>query len=202
MKELEKIKRLSIASTLFILIILIGLLTYKRPKNTYAHNTKNTLEELSNYNYFGNLNDINNQNLVLVDIRSAYEYEKGHLKNAINIHTPDLLNEENLNIFKELKSTNKTAILYGNSPQEVNMPFLLLYQLGYDNIKILPAKNSYIQNKLITKHCDVETSKADITAFIKASQKNGNAPAVMQNLTPKRTITVRKKKKRTAEGGC
>lgn len=202
MKELEKIKRISIASTLFILAILIGLLTYKRPKNTYKYNSKSTLEKLSSQNYFVNLNDINNQNHVLVDIRSAYEFDKGHLTNAVNIHTPDLLDEKNLNIFKELKNTNKTAILYGNNPHEVNMPFLLLYQLGYDNIKLLTTENSYVQNKLITKNSDIEKSKADVTAFINASKKNGDVNIVIQNHTPKKTITVRKKKKKTTEGGC
>jgi len=45
MKELEKTKRISIAATLFILAVIIGLLTYKRPKNIYAINTKDTLEK-------------------------------------------------------------------------------------------------------------------------------------------------------------
>ncbi len=202
MKELEKIKRLSIASTLFILAILIGLLTYKRPKNTYAFNTKSTLEKLSSHNYFANLNDINNQNYVLVDVRSAYEFDKGHLKNAINIHTPDILNEDHLNIFKELKNTNKTAILYGSNPHDVNMPFLLLYQLGYDNIKLLTTENSYIQNKLITKNFEIEKSKADVSNFINESKKNGKVNTVMPTQTPKKIITVRKKKKKAAEGGC
>ena len=134
MKELEKTKRISIATTLFILAVLIGLLTYKRPKNTYAYNTKSTLENLSNTNYLTDLKDINND--VLIDIRSAFEFEKGHLENAINIHTPDFLNEDNLSIFKELKENNKTAILYGKNPEEVNLPFLLLHQLGYDNMKL------------------------------------------------------------------
>jgi len=42
MKELEKTKRISIASVLFILVVLIGLLTYKRPKHMYAVNSKTT----------------------------------------------------------------------------------------------------------------------------------------------------------------
>ncbi|RKX95874.1 MAG: hypothetical protein DRP84_02775, partial [Spirochaetes bacterium] len=45
----------------------------------------------------------NNPEFVLVDIRNKVEFEKGHLENAINIHTPDLLNETNTKVFKELK---------------------------------------------------------------------------------------------------
>ncbi|KGL62353.1 rhodanese-like domain-containing protein [Polaribacter sp. Hel1_85] len=212
MKELEKTKRISIASTLFILVVLIGLLTYKRPKNTYALNTKSTLENLSNNNYFASLNEVSNKDYVLVDIRSAYEFEKGHLENAINIHTPDFLNEDNLSIFKEIKETNKTVILYGKNPEEVNLPFLLLYQLGYDNMKLLTVKLDYYQNKLITKNCDVEISKADVAAFINESVKKQADAMKKANIkittkpktttTPKKVIPIRKKKKMPTEGGC
>ena len=202
MKELEKTKRISIATTLFILAVLIGLLTYKRPINTYAFNTKSTLKNLSNTNYLTDLKDINNDD-VLIDIRSAFEFEKGHLENAINIHTPDFLNEDNLSIFKELKEGNKTAILYGKNPEEVNLPFLLLHQLGYDNMKLLTVELDYYQNKLITKNCDVETYKADVAAFISESRKNaGNTTIIEQRIPSKKKIIVRQKKKKTAEGGC
>lgn len=201
MKELEKTKRISIATTLFILAVLIGLLTYKRPINTYAFNTKSTLENLSNTNYLTDLKDINND--VLIDIRSAFEFEKGHLENAINIHTPDFLNEDNISIFKELKEGNKTAILYSKNPEEVNLPFLLLHQLGYDNIKLLTVELDYYQNKLITKNCDIETYKADVAAFISESRKNaGNTTIIEQRIPSKKKIIVRQKKKKTAEGGC
>lgn len=203
MKELEKIKRISIASTLFILIVIIGLLTYERPKNIYAINTKNTLEKLTTSNYFVTTNDINNPNYVLIDVRSQYEFDKGHLENAINIYTPEILSDDNPSIFKELNETNKTAVLYGNNPQEANAPFLLLYQLGYNNIKILKTDINYSQNKLITKNCNIEQSEADVSAFINASKKNADANDVIKTVEPaKKVITVKKKKKKVAEGGC
>lgn len=203
MKELEKTKQISIVSTLFILAVLIGLFTYKRPKNTYAFTTKTTLEKLSNDNYFISLNDTNTQNNVLIDVRNAYEFEKGHLNNAININTPDLLNDENLELLKEYKNTNKTVVLYGNNPQEINLPFLLLYQLGYENIKILPIEVCYYQNKLITKNYDIETSKNNSKDFINQSIKNADSNAIIPNANPvKKTIVVTQKKKKKAEGGC
>ncbi|ARV15694.1 rhodanese-like domain-containing protein [Polaribacter sp. SA4-12] len=211
MKELEKTKRISIATTLFILAVLIGLLTYKRPINTYAFNTKSTLENLSNTNYLTDLQGINNTD-VLIDIRSAFEFEKGHLENAINIHTPDFLNEDNISIFKELKENNKTAILYGKNPEEVNLPFLLLHQLGYDNMKLLTVELDYYQNKLITKNCSVETSKADVASFIQESVKKQADAMKKANIkitakpkvvtAPKKVITIKKKKKMPTEGGC
>lgn len=203
MKELEKTKRISIATTLFILAVIIGLFTFKRPKNTYAFNTESTLKNLSSKNYFINLKDINYKNDVLIDIRSTYDFEKGHIENAINIHTPDFLNKDNLNTFKELKESNKTAILYGKNPEEVNLPFSLLHQLGYDNSKLLTVELDYYQNKLIVKKCDIETSIADVTAFINQSIKKVDKNAVIKKVKPpKKKIIVRQKKKKTAEGGC
>lgn len=203
MKELEKVKRISIASTLFILLVLIGLLTYKRPQHIYANNTKNTLEKLTGENYLITLNDLNNPDYVLIDVRNQYEFEKGHLKNAINIYTPDILSEENIDLFEELKETNRTAVLYGKNPQEVNPPFLVLYQLGFDNIKMLAIENSYLQNKLITKNSDIEKYEADISTFINESRENASIEPIDEDIikAPKKIITIKRKKK-APEGGC
>jgi len=203
MKELEKTKDISIAAVLFILVVLIGLLTYERPKHLYAINTKSTLEKLTGDNYLVTLNDINNPDYVLIDVRNQYEFEKGHLENAINIYTPDILSDENSDFFDELKETNKTAVLYGKNPQQVNPPFLVLYQLGFDNIKMLAVENSYFENKLITKNSDIEKSEADITTFINESRENASIEPMDEDIikAPKKIITTKRKKK-APEGGC
>jgi rhodanese-related sulfurtransferase len=204
MKELEKTKRISIAAVIFILAVIIGLLTYKKPKNTYAINTKNTLEKITSENYLVALNELNNPDYVLIDIRNQYDFEKGHIENAINVYAAEILSEDNIKVFEELKATNKTAVLYGNNPQEPNAPFLILYQLGYDNIKLLAIENSYLQNKLITQNSDIEKSEADVSAFINESIKKANTTPVVKVVAapPKKVITIEKKKKAPAEGGC
>jgi len=204
MKELEKTKRISIAAVIFILAVIIGLLTYKKPKNTYAINTKTTLEKITSENYLVALNELNNPDYVLIDIRNQYDFEKGHLENAINVYAAEILSEDNIKVFEELKATNKTAVLYGNNPQEPNAPFLILYQLGYDNIKLLAIENSYLQNKLITQNSDIEKSEADVSAFINESIKKANTTPVVKVVAapPKKVITIEKKKKAPAEGGC
>ena len=60
MKELEKTKRISIAAVLTILVVIIALLSYKRPKHIYAVNTQETLEKITTNNYFVSLNEIDN----------------------------------------------------------------------------------------------------------------------------------------------
>lgn len=205
MKELEKTKRISIAAVLFILAVIISLLFYERPKHLYSINTDSTLDMLIGNDYYITLDEINNPDYVLIDIRNKFEFEKGHLEGAINIYTPELLSESNSDIFKELKENNKTAILYGNNPDEANTPFMLLYQLGYNNIKILNIENSYSQNKLITNSITIEKSVVDINAFIKESQQNASkslkpTPEVIK--PPKKVIPLKKKKKMPVEGGC
>ena len=205
MKELEKTKRISIAATLFILAVIIGLLTYKRPKNIYAINTKDTLEKITGDNYIITLNELNNPDFVLIDIRNQYEFEQGHLENAINIYAAEILSVDHIKVFDELKESNKTAVLYGNNPQEVNAPFLILYQLGFDKIKLLAIENSYLQNKLISKNTVIEKSEADVTAFINESVKKATTAETVKKVViapPKKVITVQKKKKAPAEGGC
>lgn len=204
MKELEKVKQISISSVLFILAVIIGLLIHERPENPYAMNSKKTLENLVNTDYIFSLNQLQNSNVTLVDVRTPHEFEKGHLDNAINIPTPDILKEENLTFFREMKDSSKQTVLYGKDLEEANLPFLMLYQLGYDNLRILSVDNSFMQNNLVTKERDVEKPVADIKAFIEKSVKDAevNVEVKKEVPVPKKIIPVIKKKKRPVEGGC
>lgn len=203
MKELEKTKRISVAATLFILVVLIGVLSFKRPKNLYSFNTVETLEKIAAEDLFISLNDINNTDYLIVDVRKSFDFDRGHLENAVNIASANILDDENIGVFKELKNTNKTAILYGKNPNEANVTFMILYQLGYDNIKILPVENSYDQNKLITKTVEIEKYENDIADFISESVKKASViPKAVPKPQPKKVITIEKKKKAPAEGGC
>lgn len=202
MKELEKTKRISIATTLFILAVLIGLFTFKRPKNTFVYRSQQTLEKLAQHKYLASISEISDTNNVLIDIRNTFEFEKGSLNNAINIQPSEFLSEENLNLFKTFKKENKTVLLFGNNPEEVNLPYLLLSQLGYDNIKLLTLEIKYIQNNFFTKNSPVETYKNDINAFINESLKNSGSKIINKPKPKKKRIVVRQKKKKTAEGGC
>ena len=91
--------------------------------------------------------------------------------------TPEILSDDSQSILKELKEDNKTVVLYGSNPQEANIPFLLLSQLGYDNIKLLNVDISYFQNQLITNQIAIEKPVADIKAFINESIKTSDGQA-------------------------
>jgi len=206
MKELEKVKRISIVSILFILVILVGVLTFERPKNMYAIDTVSTLEKLIDQDYFVSIEEMNNPNMVVIDVRSPFEYNKGYLANAINMRSVEMLTDENQTILNEIKDSNKTALLYGKNPEEANIPFTILYQLGFDNLKILAANITYAENNIVTTPSILEKSQDDIKAYIDESVKKVEAAstnAVKQvKPAPKKVITVQKKKKKPVEGGC
>jgi len=206
MKELEKVKRISIVSILFILVILVGVLTFERPKNMYAIDTVSTLEKLIDQDYFVSIEEMNNPNMVVIDVRSPFEYNKGYLANAINMRSVEMLTDENQTILNEIKDSNKTALLYGKNPEEANIPFTILYQLGFDNLKILAANITYAENNIVTTPSILEKSQDDIKVYIDESVKKVEAAstnAVKQvKPAPKKVITVQKKKKKPVEGGC
>jgi len=206
MKELEKTKRISIATTLFILIVIMALLAYKRPKHIYAVNPTHTLEKLTSNDYFISLKDIENGTYTLIDIRNHFEFDKGHIEGAVNMYTPEILKEQHFSALKELKEQNKMVVLYGTNPNEVNSAFMVLYQLGIDNLKILTIENSYLQNKLVSNSVEIENSKGNIKEFIAESVKKAaiikKKKVVVRKPKPKKVIKVKKKRKAPAEGGC
>lgn len=207
MKELEKTKRISIAAVLTILVVLIGLLSFKRPKNLYKDTVKTSLEYITNNDYFITLDAaLNNNDAVIIDIRGEYAYGLGHIANAINIDARDILNEDNLESLKKYEAENKTIAMYGNTPNEVVPPFMILQQLGFDNLKIITVDNTFQHNKFITQGTTIEKPIADIRSFIDESVKKAAAaaavPVVKKTIQPKKVIPVPKKKKAPVEGGC
>ena len=102
MKELEKTKRISIAAVLTILLVIIALLSYKRPSHLYSESIENSLELVSNSDYIISHQDLEKFELILVDIRSNIEYNKGHLDNAINIYAPEILDPKSSEVLQEL----------------------------------------------------------------------------------------------------
>lgn len=80
----------------------------------------------------------------LIDIRPAELFAQGHPENTINIPVRNLLDEESLELFDRLLDNGQAAVLYGSDELQTTAPWLLLQQLGYQNIKTI--KGRYTQN--------------------------------------------------------
>ena len=207
MKELERTKRISLAAVLSILLIAVGLLNYRRPSYLYSQNTVTTLSKLDTTEYLVSPQGLETGDYVLVDVRIPFEFEKGHLPDAINIYAPELLSSENNTLLKEKTSTGKPILLYGKSPNETLPVFMMLCQLDIGPVKILEGQNFFEKDQLKTVYYEVEKNTPDIRSFIqesvkKASEQKKVQPKKQIAPQPKKVVPAQKKKKKMPEGGC
>ena len=207
MKELERTKRISLAAVLSILLIAVGLLNYRRPSYLYSQNTVTTLSKLDTTEYLVSPQGLETGDYVLVDVRIPFEFEKGHLPDAINIYAPELLSSENNTLLKEKTSTGKPILLYGKSPNETLPVFMMLCQLDIGPVKILEGQNIFEKDQLKTVYYEVEKNTPDIRSFIqesvkKASEQKKVQPKKQIAPQPKKVVPAQKKKKKMPEGGC
>lgn len=203
MKELEKTKRISISTVLFILIIVIGFLTFRKPTNVYGKTQLETLEALKTKDYLASIGEATDKNNVLIDIRSKFDYSKSHMNNAINIPTPEILDDDNIKLFKKYKKSNTAVVIYGADPEEANSAWMLLYELGFDNAKMLNARTSLIDNKLEVRAIELEKPIVNyMEVFKKEAPKKAPIVKKVVKSAPKKVVPKKKKKKKKPEGGC
>lgn len=214
MKELTKTRRLTISIIVFVFILVIGFLTFRSPNLVYELSPELAIEELYNIENEmipDEMMDIlayGDSNSVLIDLRDPYEYGKGYLGEAINIPVSEILEEESLSFLQEMKEDSVTVILYAKDQMDANGPWMLLRQLGFDNIKILLGGYDYMANEDIDYYDMpeiplylVEEPQLNFAEFIEnASQSTGQIDEQIEK--PKQIAPVKRKKKVVAEGGC
>jgi len=208
MKELEKTKRISISAVLFLLVIVIGLLTFKRPKISFKVNVEDTIKAVLDQSYILSLNDFENINTsayTLIDIRNNLDYSKGHVKNAINVPIGQFLDDSFIELIDNTIKEGKTIILYSQYPHEVNSAWLLLYQLGFDNIRILSTETYYTNDKFHLQNVGLDYPEINYAEVMEKAKTNPIKKSKSTYRPPakkKKVITKPKKKKRIPEGGC
>jgi len=136
----------------------------------------------------------------LIDIRPVDLFLQGHAENAINIPIRNLLDEESVILFDELRENGKDAILYGSDQLQATAPWLLLQQLGYQNVKILKGGYSSDQKFKEPALSSTEILQMDTAAIHVKSQ-----PIVVSSVKPenrKSETVIPVRKKATSGGGC
>jgi rhodanese-related sulfurtransferase len=203
MDELKRTQRITIAVLVIIGLLAIGYMVRKVPDMPYKLTADEMLKELITAGQVSpsQARDLMNDSLqtVFIDIRSPYDYEVKHIEGAINIPTAFLLDKENRKYFKNQKSLGKTVILYGQTELEATSPWILLREMGYSNMKLLLG--GYVCVNDTGDSFVAETPKYD---FAKIANGEGDEQTVKNESIPKpkKTIPVRKKVKKEAEGGC
>lgn len=214
MKELSKTNRLTIAVVAIILVFIAGLLTLRKPEIKYMLNPVQCiglLKDSSNYVSPEKALAILAQNdgrTVFIDVRNSIDFGRGHVKDAYNIPVRELFFKYNLTFLKELEKGGQTALLYGETPQQANGPWMMLRQTGLN--KALVLNGAY--NQLNTAVADSLKSKLNLfsekplidTAALKklstATLPAGEKPAA--TATPVKKIAQPVKVEPSKGGGC
>jgi rhodanese-related sulfurtransferase len=212
MAELIRTRRLTIASIFFVLIIIIGFLTFKTPAFNYKLSVQQTVEELlspENIIYPEEAKQIissGNSHYVFVDLRNPYEYSVGHPENALNIPVSDITGGENISFFKDMKERQITVILFGNDLHEANKPWMWLRQIGFDNTKMLYGGYIYLLNSgsvnVVMQSYAVEKQDFDYSIFQKGNSSSSVASPIINKEKKNQLDTVKREKKTATMGGC
>jgi rhodanese-related sulfurtransferase len=207
MKELEKTKRISISAVIFLLVLVIALLTYKKPKHIFLKSSNETLQEMVQKNYLLDQQDLvkDTSKYALIDTRDLYEFNKSHLKNAVNIPLKDVLEDSSIDYLELLNRQGKTPVLYGTYPSEVVSIWMTLYQLGYENTRVLSVTTNNENNNLLAKDYILEHANIDYGKTfdsLRSLKTKLETPKIEKKPIPVKVVTAPKKKKGVPEGGC
>ena len=107
-----------------LLILICMFITGCGSDSKMSNNSINTISVDEVKSLVDSFND--QDNLVIIDVRTNEEYKEGHIKNSINIPVDNI---EKINYRKDTK-----IVLYCRSGNRSNQAALKLKSLGYENI--------------------------------------------------------------------
>ena len=210
----QRTNRLSFAVFFFVIIIVIGFVTLSKPDFEYETTPEETLEYVLSYDDEMSPEDAEDiiwnetAGYQFVDLRNPNEFIQGHVENAINIPGQSVLTDENIAYFDQMSEDSLTVILYAYDQTEANGPWMLLKQLGYNNVKILLGGYGYYSGETFDIFSESEIPQYLIEepkynfAEIMETLSSGAVNMVADDAQPEVVIPTRKKKKSVIEGGC
>lgn len=211
MKELNKTNRLTIVVLAFVLVLIIGLITLRRPDVKYHVSPEETIALLNDSSlkitpaYMAKIVKDSAGKYVFVDVRNSIAFGKNHVKNAVNIPVRELFSSKNNALLKDISKAGQPIILYGETEQEANGVWLMLQQTGYRNVKLYTAgfeglllSDAALLN--MPQHSEeVLVDTAALTA-LKTPAASGKKPGTNDKAPKKKVSTV--KKEASSGGGC
>lgn len=213
MIELTKTRRLTFASAVFIIILVIGFITFRTPEYVYKLTPEETIIEMFNPENEYNPDELmklmaqGDSSNVLIDLRNAYEYNRGTIGNAINIPVSDILDKDVISMFDNLQNDNSSIILFAINEREAYAPWMILRQLGYTNMKVLMGGYSYIAKVAVSYDDTIASSNyiaekpvMNFGEFIENS--SADQPKKIEQIQPAIELPVTPKKRAAAAGGC
>lgn len=149
MEELNKTNRLTISVIIIVLVIITGLISFRRPDVKYTLSPAESLTLLNDpalvitpEQAVALLKDSSGKT-VIIDVRNSIAFERSHVKNAVNIPVRELFSKKSKTTFHDIEKAGQTAVLYGETQQQANGPWLMLRQTGFKNVLLFTG--SYVQ---------------------------------------------------------
>lgn len=198
----------------FILVIVIGLLTLNWPDLEYKRSLEETVEvilqeeDLVYPEDLVMIVDYEEPGYAIIDLRSPYDYIRGHINGAVNMPVNSILDKENLKNFNKYATDSVTVIFYGKDQLEANGPWMILKQMGFDNIKVLMGGYHYFTTGPLDIYdmpeipaYMVEEPAYDFYGVMEemgSADFSGGADETQTEMV----IPTRRKKESAVEGGC
>ena len=147
---------------------------------------------------------------ILIDLRDEEAFNTYSLPNAINIPLEKLLDEDSI---PYLNQNQYNVVLYSNNDLIANQAWIICNRLAYKNLFVLKGGLNNWFNTIINPPVpneSVASTAYELFSFRKAASmyfgvaypEQINIDASSTEITPKKVITVKKKKKKQTEGGC
>lgn len=203
--------RTAITLVIFAAVIVFGLLTVVDPRLKYTQNPEQTLEMLAweeGAIYPFDLVEIfdgTNDTSILIDLRNAFEFGRGSIPGAENISSVELLSNKNIDRLEQLKKDGFSVIVFADNQLDANGPWMVLRQLGFDNVNILYGGYNYYNEW----KDNLGDSYGDDAYFLGTADFDYAEVAASTTFTDesesdsKSAVTFKRKKKTAvAEGGC
>jgi len=200
-----------------LLVLVLGFIFLKTEKYTFKTPLDKELSDIKMTSFQASPQSVANailnkdKSIVLVDVRSQFDFAKGHLPDAKNIYKVNLINDDNMVFFLSLKESNKKAILYGSSASEANVPFMILKQMGIENISYLAVGYDELKagnrTEIATspaKYND-ETAVVDFAKFISDANKSSskvNTSVAKPTVSKSKVIVKPVKTEASKDEGC
>lgn len=204
----ERKSNITAALTVISAVLISATLTQcNTPTSYYSQSAEEILNMIDTTKYTINLDLVNSDDFALIDVRSPFEYEKGHIDGAVNVYSPELLKPDNQTTLNEFRMDGRILLLYGNEPDETLPVFMTLSQLDMGPVQILETKNYFDKDNFITVPVEIEKPTPNIKAFIQMSveEVDKTKKQAVNTVTPTPPVKVapkKKKKKKMPEGGC
>jgi rhodanese-related sulfurtransferase len=200
-----------------LIVLVLGFIFLKTDKYTFKTPLDKELSEIKVASFQVSPQTVakailnNDKSIILVDVRSQFDFAKGHLPDAKNIYKVNLMNDDTMDFFATLKESNKKAILYGSSASEANVPFMILKQMGIENVSYLAVgyddlkAGNWKEIAANPTQFNDETAVVNFAQFISDANKSSskaNTTVAKPTVTKSKVIVKPVKSAASKDQGC